>query len=311
MSSIALPVHLADLAAGQYGVLAATQLRSASFSRLQIRHRVDEGLLRPWIGDTFLVAGAPPTPMARYRGATLNFDGGVLAGRAAADLLVFPKARPTKPVVMVPLPGGHAIAGIDVKRRDDLLDRHRSTFRGIPCTTIPRTVLDLAAGLSVGALGDLVDDLVGFGRVTLTDLFDELDLIARRGRNGTTAMRLVLEPRLADQLIPASKLHRRGLAFLRRYGFPTPDTEFKPPWAGPEVGRVDNAYPHLKVVIEWDGRTWHDRSDRFENDRLRDQLAMSHHWIVVRITWRQLHGDTAGLAQRLRNTLDGRSLREL
>jgi hypothetical protein len=118
----------------------------------------------------------------------------------------------------------------------------------------------------------------------------------------------VLLPRLDSDLISRSELEQRGLAFLARNGFPTPEIEFKPPWAGPEVGRVDVAYPEIKLVIEFDGRRWHDRSDRFENDRLRDQIAVSKGWAVVRITWRQLHTDGRGLVSRLRETVENRTV---
>jgi predicted transcriptional regulator of viral defense system len=308
MPSIILDRDLATLAARQYGVLSAEQLRNASISRAGIRHRVEAGVLAPIIGDTYLVAGAPDTAAARYRAATLAVRGSVIAVRAAAQLHAFPAAEPARPEVMVTTSRGHRIEGVTVRRRDDLLDRHRTVVGRIPVTTVPRTVLDLAAYVDRWALAATVDALCDARRLSIRTLFDEFDLIARRGRDGTATMRWILEPRLASLTMDRSELERRGLAFLRRHGFPTPEVEFRPPWAGPTVARVDLAYPDLQLVIELDGRKWHDRSDRFESDRLRDQLAMAHGWIVVRITWRQLHEDPDGVASRLRATLRSRSL---
>jgi hypothetical protein len=260
------------------------------------------------LGSTYLVAGAPRTAFARYIGAALAVDGSVASHRAAAHVQTFPSFGVTSPEVMTGLRVGHEIRGVTIHRRGDLLDRHRTVVDGIPVTTVPRTVLDVAAVVSVPELITLVDALVDDRRLSIRRLFDEFDRIARRGRNGTAAMRVVLEPRLASITMDRSELEERGLAFLRRHGFPSPDVEFRPPWAGPAVARVDLAWPDHRVVLELDSRKWHDRSDRFENDRLRDQLAMSHGWIVVRVTWRQLHDDAHGVASRLRAILHNRSV---
>jgi len=63
------------------------------------------------------------------------------------------------------------------------------------------------------------------------------------------------------------------------------------------------AFVDQRVILEFDGRRWHDNDSAFEVDRLRDQLATAHGWVVMRITWRQLHFDRAGVAARLRLTL--------
>ena len=309
MFSAALGRALTDLATRQHGVLSRRQLIDDGLSDRQVRLRVSGGILVPFTGDTFLIAGAPRQPITRYWAATLALPNSVLGTRAAANIHWFDGFTAVPPELIV-ASGTHSLVnGITVRRRDDLLERHRCTVDGLAVTTIPRTVLDLAAYLPWVELSRLVDDLVDHRRISIHLLFDEFDRIARRGRNGSVALRRVLEPRLVNSTHTKSELERRGREFLRRHGLPDPVEEFRPPWAGPALARVDLAYPDLKVVIELDGRKWHDRSDRFENDRLRDQLAMAHGWIVVRITWRQLHDDANGVATRLRETLRLRSLR--
>ena len=307
MPSITLPPAAARLAARQHAVLSGAQLLAAGLTRSQIRCRVERELIAPAIGDTYRLVGAPFTIEAQYMAATLAVPGSVLARAAAAHLCAFPGSRATTPEVTTGGSGGHRVSGVIIHRSGDLLDRHRSKVRAIPVTTIPRTVIDIAVTLDRVELDDLVGDLVNRRRVTVTRLFDEFDLVARRGKPGTALLRSVLVPRLAGLVVPESELEQMGVEFLANHGFDVPTLQFRPPWAGRAIARVDMAYVDRRVVIEFDGRRWHDRDDRFESDRIRDQLALAHGWIVVRITWRQLQDDPAGVAARLRMILATRT----
>ena len=308
MPILTLPAGATQLAARQHGVLARAQLRDLGFSDRQVRRRVEALVLDPFVGGTFLVGGAPRSGPAQYSAATLALPSAVLARRSAAHLLGFPGFGPSIPEVIVPTQCHHRVAGVVAIRRSDLIERHCCVVDGISSTTTTRTVLDLAAISDRTALGGLVDALTRARELSIRVLFDEFDRIARRGRDGTVVMREVLEPRLTGLVVDRSELEKRGLAFLRRHGFPRPVVEFQPPWAGRAVARVDVAFVDERVIVEFDGRLWHDRSAAFERDRLRDQLAAAEGWLVVRITWRQLHEDTAGLAERLHAALVARSV---
>lgn len=308
MPSVPLPPGLGTLAARQHAVVSGRQLLESGLSRRQIRYRVEQKLLFPMFGDTFRCAGAPVTPPARYMSATLAVPGSLLAGAAAAHLLGFPGWPPAEPQVIAGTRSGHRVGGVAIRRSDAVLERHRTRVAAIPVTTIARTVLDLAGELGHEALADLVDSLVTSRRLGIERLFDEYDRIAGGGRRGTERLRRVLVERLGGRVIERSELERHGREFLDAHGLTPAAVEFRPPWAGRAVARVDVAYVAQRVVVEFDGRRWHDRDDRFETDRLRDQLALASGWVVVRITWRQLHDDAAGVAQRLRATLERRNV---
>ena len=307
MSSIALPAEAGAAAERQHGVVGGNQLVAIGMSRRQIRYRVDVGTMVRVVGDTYRIAGAPATVLSRYMASTLAVVDSALGARAAAHLLGFPRSAPGAPAVITATSRGHRVTGVVIHRSGDLMPRHRSNVMGIPVTTIPRTVIDLASALCVAELERLVGELIAARRVTLECLFDELDLVARRGRSGVRALRSVLLPRLAGILVPESELERAGLEFLRRHGFEDPVVQFAPPWAGQVVARVDMAFVGTRVVVEFDGRRWHDNDAQFELDRVRDQLAAAAGWLVVRITWQQLHNDPYSVAHRLRRILDVRS----
>jgi len=304
--ALVLSSELATLASSQHGVISRDQLL-AHLSPRQLQRRRETGVLLPFLPLTFLVRGAPPTRQARFHAATLSVPDSVLGMTTAAELHNV-RIDPSPELHLI-VAGGcrRQLPGVRLRQRDDLARRHRATVDGLAVTTLPRTIIDLACDLRRIELARLLDRLLDARRIDIRVLASEFDALARRGRNGTTTMRHLLEPRLAPLVIERSELERRAAHFLRRHGLPDPVWEFVPPWAGPSVTRVDLAWPDRRVIVELDGRRWHNRTDRFESDRLRDQHAAAHGWVVIRITWRQLHEDGPGVARRLASALDARS----
>ena len=101
-------------------------------------------------------------------------------------------------------------------------------------------------------------------------------------------MHKVLEIRTGEAFMGDSEFELYGLRLLREWGFPEPEPQYPLPWRSPRRGRVDFAYPGIRLIIELDGRKWHSTLDAFEEDRLRDNLAQLAGWRVLRITYRML-----------------------
>ena len=58
---------------------------------------------------------------------------------------------------------------------------------------------------------------------------------------------------------------------------------------GRRVAYIDVAFPQAKLALEVDGRRYHgDESDRFEDDRLRQDELIAAGWRVLRFTWAML-----------------------
>jgi very-short-patch-repair endonuclease len=307
MSTVALPAGLSRLAARQHGVLAGSQILGAGLTRRQLRYRVERLLLIPVVGDTYRVAGVPVTNSLRCMAATLAVSGSVLHDAAAAHIYGFPGTKCRQPEVVVARANVHPVQGIAVHRTAFLPARHRTTVDGIPATTIPRTVVDRAGSLHRHQLSNPLDALITRRRTTVQDVWDAFDEVAQRGRPGITTLRRLLVPRLMGLVVPESELEARGLDFLRSRTFAEPVLQFRPAWGSHAVARVDIAYLEPKVILEFDGRMWHDSDHQFEVDRVRDQIANMHGWLVVRITWRQLTVEPAATEHRLRGILAHRN----
>ena len=60
-----------------------------------------------------------------------------------------------------------------------------------------------------------------------------------------------------------------------------------------------------RLIVELDGRAYHDDDDAFERDRERDAALQAAGHRVVRVTWPRLTGAPAREAQRLSSMLGG------
>jgi very-short-patch-repair endonuclease len=59
----------------------------------------------------------------------------------------------------------------------------------------------------------------------------------------------------------------------------------------PGVGRVDMVVRDSRVVIEIDGRAFHNTATTFENDRRRDAELAARGYVVIRLTYERIFGD--------------------
>jgi len=173
---------------------------------------------------------------------------------------------------------------------------------GIPVTTVPRTILDLAAIEPT----DVVENLLRESEfLQLTDRLSLPDLIERYpGRRGTRKVRLALE-RLREE--PSgrkrSPLEERFAPFLRLHHLPLPRFNA---WIllGDKRYQVDCHWPDLRQIVELDGWDGHSTRTAFREDRARDRRLLAAGYRVAHITWNQLDDAPAEIAADLRVLLN-------
>ncbi|HYJ21772.1 MAG TPA: hypothetical protein VEW07_07110 [Solirubrobacterales bacterium] len=140
--------------------------------------------------------------------------------------------------------------------------------RGIPVTTVPRTLFDLAAVSSV----DVVEHALRESEyLRLHDRLSLPDLLARHpGRRGSTTVKECLRRR---RDLPAGRarswLELEFLPFLRRNGLPRPRLNVWLRVGGRSI-QVDCLWPG-GVVVELDGFAGHGTRVAFREDRARDR----------------------------------------
>jgi very-short-patch-repair endonuclease len=167
----------------------------------------------------------------------------------------------------------------------------------IPVTTVPRTILDLAATESVDVVGNLLRESeyrLLHDRLSLWDLAERYP-----GRRGVRKVRAALE-RLRED--PSgrrrSRLEERFAPFLRRHRLPQPRFN---DWIllGDKRYQVDCHWPGTGQIVELDGWEGHGTRTAFREDRARDRALRVAGYSVTRLTWNQLDDEPEVIASDL------------
>jgi very-short-patch-repair endonuclease len=183
-----------------------------------------------------------------------------------------------------------------------LADDERTVHAGIPVTTVPRTLIDLAAVLDRPRLKLALDRAEG---LRLTDTLPLAALLSRHhGRRGMATLRSILDAEGIEAQITRSDLEERFFALIDHARLPKPSLNL-PIRAGAQWFEADAAWPRARLIVELDSRTFHDTASAFESDRAKDRVLLGAGWRVIRITWRQLHNGPDALLADL-NRLLGR-----
>jgi very-short-patch-repair endonuclease len=199
------------------------------------------------------------------------------AGRGRIDVIVFGEST-------------RRHHGIQVHRSRSLTPADITSIDGIPCTTVARTLLDLAAVIPSRSLERAIEQAEIQGSLDLRALAEQIE------RNcltkGAKRLRAVIADHDETAAPTESELEERLYLVLRRGDLPLPERQVHiDPGDGEPAIRVDFAWRAQKLVVETDGGRYHRTRRAFESDRRRDQRLTQAGWRVIRITWRQLRDE--------------------
>lgn len=226
-------------------------------------------------------------------------SGAVLSHRSAASLWSI-RASCSGPI-QVTVPSKSRSTKLVRRHHLDLSDDEVTIHEGIPVTTVPRTVLDLASTATIDEV-EVAIRQVEFLR--LHDKLSLLDLIERYpGRRGVARVRVTLG---RIEALPVgrvrSPLETKFLPFLRRYRLPRPRLN---DWivAGERRFQVDCHWAGTGQIVELDSWQAHGTRTAHREDRARDRVLRASGYEVTRITWAQLDDEPREIAADLRRLL--------
>jgi hypothetical protein len=250
------------MGSARHGVVTRTQLLAAGLTPMEIKLRVRKRALLRVHRGVYRVGHRARSTEATYLAAVFAAgEGAVLSGRAAAYLWGIFKGSP--PPAEVTARTERRIEGVRTRRCRHLDAQDVAVCRGVPVTSVARTVVDLAAELSLDALARICHEAgIRYG-LTPTAVVAVLE---RRPRTrGARKLRRVVE---GDVHVTLSKLEARFLKLLRNEGLPLPLTN------RPAGGRrVDCRWPEHALTVELDGYRFHNSRHSWENDRRREREA--------------------------------------
>jgi very-short-patch-repair endonuclease len=259
----------------QHGVVTRRQLLDAGVSASTIDRRLEKGALLAVHPGVYRVGHLAPSIEATYLAAVLACgEGALLSGRAAAHLLGLVRSAPPLPEVTARTE--RLVEGVRTtrcRRLDVALDGF--VFSGIPVTTIPLTVVALAATLGEDALARVCHEAGVRYRTTPADVFAVLE--RRPNAAGSRALRRVL---VGDVPVSLSALERRFLQLLDQHDLPLPETNVR---AGTK--RVDCRWPSRRLTVELDSYRYHSSRHAWEADRRRDREARARGDEILRYSY--------------------------
>jgi hypothetical protein len=180
-----------------------------------------------------------------------------------------------------------ARSGIDIHRSTTLTEADITVVNNIPCTTIARTLLDLAGVIDSRRLERAFDQAEILQVLDMRAIEDQLDRNATRP--AARKVRALLKEHYIGSTPTESELEEGFLALCRRAGLPEPEVQqwLCLPDGGPPI-RVDFLWPEQRVVVETDGDKYHRTRQAVRRDARKDQRLTVHGFKPMRTGWRQI-----------------------
>lgn len=264
-------------------------LRSGRLKRLQ------RGVYRPRLID--------PTPLRLARAAVISsgLSDAVASHTTAARVHGIELAGSAGPE--------HVTVGLPDRRRDrkDLLFHCRSlatgevvVHEGVPITSGPRTVADLACGDDRVHAVWAIDDALRRGLCSRA----EVDSVIAGWRGGGDCVLARNRLQLADGLAE-SVLETAGRLAIVDSGLPAPVAQYevRREGDGSVLARLDGAYVAERIGLEFDGRSVHEAPEALLRDRRRQNSLVERGWTMLRFTWWDVMSQPASFIATVRGAL--------
>jgi very-short-patch-repair endonuclease len=299
---------VASVARHQEGLVSRHQLEACRVGDGQLEHWVREGRLTPVLHTVFAVGDPTLGPRARMRAATLACPGAVVSHRSAAALLGIGEVAPLVVDLIPSEQRGRKIDGIKSHRvaypaRHELIRVH-----GIVCTSVARTVVDLAGVYGEDKLRETFERAAAEGKLDLGAIQEVLE--AGGKRRGAPCLRRVIEDwrpvaETAKYGTVRSLSEAKLLPLVAKAELPMPRIN-APVRTAERVLEVDLLWDDERFVVEADSRIHHATEVAFERDRKRDLELMEVHYEVLRVTWKQVEREPRKVFAVVRSELERR-----
>lgn len=158
----------------------------------------------------------------------------------------------------------------------DLLPEDIHWMGGVPVTTPLRTCMDLGCKLSRRRALAAMDAFMRHFGITREQMLRMLPRYFRR--RGVVQLR-ELAP-LTDPRAESPRESWTRLAIIDA-GLPAPEPQHWILVGGRPTFRLDLAYPHAKVAVEYDGREFHDGDEQKQADEARRKWLRDRGWVVI------------------------------
>jgi len=293
-------VAIAELAEAQHAVFRLDQIVDLGLTASAVRHRATAGRLhRCYRGVYSLVPASLLGREGRWLAAVFAAGpGAVLSHRSAAALHGLRSYFGKYVDVTIPCRTSRRHRGVRIHRSLTLTAADVTVVSDVPCTTVARTLFDLAEMIGRRPLERAFDQA---DAEDVLNVFAVQDQIARnQSRAAAGKLRALLAEHYLGSTMTRSELEERFVLLCRHAGLlaPVVNELLWLPDEGPPI-RVDFLFSESRVAVETDGYRTHRTRQQFELDRENDQRLTAHDWRPFRTTWRQLERKPEPVVARL------------
>lgn len=295
---------IAALAKQQHGVVAGWQLDQLGFGEQVARKRKAVGRFHRIQQGVYAFGYPVLSRRGHLMAAVLACGpGAVLSHRSAAYLHGILDDSRNRVDVIAPNRRGRCPQGIAAHRDGTLTCTDQVVIDGIPCTSLARTLLDIAASEPPRTLRYAVNQAEVEGVFDLTDM---IELLKRsKGRRGVARLRLAIEDHDPQEQEARRELEKKLLRLFKRAGFRPAEVNGHLVIDGISM-MPDFIWRDARLIVEADSRRVHGTLAAFEKDRERDQRLAAAGWTVIRVTWRQVVDEPERVIRTLHSLLSCR-----
>ncbi|GAA4810571.1 type IV toxin-antitoxin system AbiEi family antitoxin domain-containing protein [Nocardioides caeni] len=262
----------------------AKTARAAGIDRNHLHRLVAGGELRAVLYGVYVRSSVPDSIDLRARAAALVLPPhAVVADRCAAwlhdvDILAFAEkdTPPALDAVSVGGKGPSARRGVFGGKRDLSASDIMVLPSGLRVTTPLRTACDVACLLGRHRAIATLDEFRRKHHLSVDDLASMLPRF--RGRRGVTQLRELI-PLSTDRADSQPESWTR--LTIRDAGLPTPEPQVEVLVPGWGHARLENAYRHRRIAVEYDGEEHHSSSEDRERDDVRRGALVDDGWIIL------------------------------
>ncbi len=266
-------VRVAELATRQCGRVSRAQLRALD---------VPDSTVDRWISDGYLIRVLPRVYAVGHAGAdqpTRLFELVLFAGPGAA--ISHGTAAHWRGWLRFPVEKSHVSTPRRIRTRLRKVEVHsartldRELVNGIPCTTVTRTLLDLAASEPLSLVRRSLAQL-DYERALRPEA---IRAACGYGRRGSSRLLEALDTYIPAMAATKSDLEIAFLLVCRRHGLPIPNVN-----TIVHGVEVDCHWPQYGLVVELDGGGNHATAAQRNRDQGRDMKLRAHGLTVIRYT---------------------------
>ena len=307
-SSDTVDARLAKLASHQEGVVALWQVCAAGLSARAAQNRAEAHRLHRLFPGVYAVGHRKISPDGWRIAAVLACgEGAVLSRFSAAKTWGILNEDGRRFDVVAPGRSGGRIADqklIDLRRTRRLSEEDVTVLRGIPITTVGRTLVDLSGYAGPRLVQRAVHEAEVMGLLNVETVLATIE--RHPGRRGTRTLQAALGVSAPDPT--NGRFATRFFSLCSAYGLPAPKLGVHVD-GGDRLYEVDALFEAERVIVELDGRQVHGTARNFQTDRRRDSVLAARDYQTLRYTWHRLCAEPAAIAGELRRILALRSLR--